>query len=123
MARSNTEHQIQCAIVEFWNYRGRRDLDLFAIPNGGIRNIVTAKRLKAEGVKAGVPDMCVTLPGGRVGWLEVKAIRGRLSDEQKELATRWQALGHLYAIVRDVKDAAIILALWGALRGGKESAD
>lgn len=124
MARSQPEHQIQAAIVEFWNLRGRRDLDLFAIPNGGIRNIVTAKKLKREGVRSGVPDMCVVLDQGRVGWLECKAPKGRLSDEQKELAKRWQARGHLYAIVRDVRDAAIVLTLWNALRGvGKDSSE
>ena len=122
MTRAQPEHQIQASIVALWKLRGRRDLDLFAIPNGGIRNIVTAKKLRAEGVLAGVPDMCVTLPEGRAGWLEVKAPKGRLSDEQRELAQRWQALGHRYAIVRDVKDAQIVLTLWGALRGGRTEA-
>ena len=30
---------------------------MYHIPNGGKRNITTARRLKAEGVKAGVPDI------------------------------------------------------------------
>lgn len=35
---------------------------LFAIPNGGVRNIVVAKKLKAEGVKPGVPDLFLPVP-------------------------------------------------------------
>jgi len=31
---------------------------IFAIPNGGHRNVVVAGKLKAEGVRAGVPDLC-----------------------------------------------------------------
>lgn len=34
-----------------------RDLLITAIPNGGMRNVVVAKKLKAEGVKKGVPDI------------------------------------------------------------------
>lgn len=35
---------------------------LFAIPNGGLRNPVTANRLKATGVKRGVPDLFLPVP-------------------------------------------------------------
>src|SRR5262245_57218105 len=38
----------------------------FAIPNGGARDVITAGRLKAEGVKAGVPDVCC--PVARWRW-------------------------------------------------------
>lgn len=47
---------------------------MFAVPNGGLRNPGVAKKLKAEGVKAGVPDVC--LPVARAGyfgmWIELK---------------------------------------------------
>ena len=32
---------------------------IFAIPNGGHRNIATAAKLKAEGVSSGVPDLLI----------------------------------------------------------------
>jgi hypothetical protein len=39
------------------------ELDLlFAIPNGGARNVIVAKKLKAEGVKAGIPDYFLPVP-------------------------------------------------------------
>lgn len=37
---------------------------MFAIPNGGERNKIVASRLKAEGVKSGVPDICLPVPNG-----------------------------------------------------------
>jgi hypothetical protein len=35
---------------------------LFAVPNGGQRDKITAGKLKAEGVKRGVPDIMLPLP-------------------------------------------------------------
>ena len=57
---------------------------LHHIPNGGLRAKVTAVRLKAEGVKPGVPDLF--LPVARKGYhglyIEMKAIKGKLSMNQ-----------------------------------------
>ena len=36
---------------------------LFSIPNGGHRHKVVAAKLKAEGVKSGVPDVCLPCQG------------------------------------------------------------
>lgn len=59
-AETNSEHGHQTALF-MWasvakQIEPRLDL-LFAIPNGGKRDSITASRLKAEGVKAGVPDI------------------------------------------------------------------
>jgi len=58
---------------------------LHHIPNGGKRNIVTAVKLKREGVKAGVPDIFLPVPrGSKHGlYIEMKAEKGRLSENQK----------------------------------------
>lgn len=58
---------------------------MYAIPNGGHRDIRVARRLKDEGVKAGVPDIC--LPVARDGkhglYIELKRRKGgRISDDQ-----------------------------------------
>jgi hypothetical protein len=60
---------------------------LYHIPNGGKRYAATAKRLKAEGVKAGVPDLCLPAPrGGFHGlYIELKRTRGNSpTDHQTE---------------------------------------
>lgn len=45
---------------------------MFAIPNGGLRDIRTASTLKAEGVKSGVPDIFLPWPN----WRPVKILHG-----------------------------------------------
>lgn len=57
---------------------------LFAIPNGGQRNIIVAKKLKAEGVRKGVFDLM--LPVQRRGFaglfIEMKKLKGRPTESQ-----------------------------------------
>ena len=60
---------------------------LHAIPNGGHRHKAVAVRMKAEGMKAGVPDICLPVPRG--SWhglyLELKTEDGSVSRAQR----RW----------------------------------
>jgi len=51
-----------------------KHLLIFAIPNGGLRHVATAVRMKREGVKRGVSDIFVAEPiGGFHGlWIEMK---------------------------------------------------
>ena len=57
---------------------------MFHIPNEGKRNIINASNLKAAGLKAGVPDIC--LPVARSGfhglYIELKVYGGRLKNNQ-----------------------------------------
>lgn len=57
---------------------------LFHIPNGGTRNIREAVELKAQGVKAGVPDLFLPCPsnGYHGCFLELKVGKNRPSIEQ-----------------------------------------
>lgn len=57
---------------------------LHHIPNGGKRNMATAARLKREGVKAGVPDLCLPVPKGKWHglYIEMKAAKGKTSPMQ-----------------------------------------
>lgn len=57
---------------------------LYHIPNGGKRDITTAKRLKAEGVKAGVPDLCLPVPRGAYHglYIEMKTGKNKTTENQ-----------------------------------------
>jgi len=60
---------------------------LVAIPNGGLRNMVVAVQLRAEGTRKGFPDMI--LPVARKGYhslaIELKRIKGgTVSPEQQK---------------------------------------
>lgn len=63
---------------------------MYHVPNGGKRSITEAKRFKAQGVKAGVPDIALPYPNGKYHglYIELKAIGGKLSENQKQ----WLAL-------------------------------
>lgn len=56
-------------VVQWWHLTHRQlggvERLLFAIPNGGMRNRVVAAKLKAEGVRSGVPDMMLAMPRGK----------------------------------------------------------
>lgn len=72
------------------------DALLFAVPNGGLRNPRVAARLKAEGVKAGAPDLLLAEPRGPyVGMaIEMKRVGfGKLRRNQKDFLDRLAARG------------------------------
>ena len=100
------EHQIQKAYFEIlaWNEKDFPYLKyIFAIPNGGHRPISVAKKMKAEGVRRGVPDIFIPVGFGlyRYGkWLETKTAKGVMSKEQNEYRNFLLAEGYDYALCR-----------------------
>lgn len=84
---------------------------LFHVPNGGFRSAATAGRMKAEGVKAGVPDLC--LPVARGGYhglfIEMKAGRNKPTELQKKWLTDLQEQGYLTAVCYGWEEAARLL--------------
>lgn len=83
------EHRIQCACVRWFSLQyPRLHGRLFAVPNGGRRDAVTAAKLKAEGVVAGVADLILLKSNRDYGALliEMKTLKGKQRDSQKE----WQ---------------------------------
>lgn len=86
---------------------------LFAIPNGGDRNMSVAANMKAEGVKSGVADLCLPAPrrGYHGFYIEMKNATGTQSAKQKEFEVFVTAEGYLYGLFRDWKSALKAL-LW-----------
>jgi hypothetical protein len=68
---------------------------LFAVPNGGDRNKIVAAKMKAEGVKPGVPDymLPVSSPGYLGLAIELKSMTGYASTEQKQWIADLRAAG------------------------------
>ena len=76
---------------------------IFAIPNGGDRNRITAAKLKAEGVSPGVPDMFV--PSAPL-WIEMKRQKGgALSAAQKDWRDYLLAIGYKWIVAKGFEDA------------------
>jgi len=90
---------------------------LHAIPNGGARNAITAGRMKAEGVKKGVPDIFLPLPVANSPTREFivlaglyiemkKPTKGRTSEKQNEFITYANNIGYKAVVCRSWEDAA-----------------
>jgi hypothetical protein len=62
---------------------------LHAIPNGGYREKITASRMKAEGVKAGVPDIHLPVPRGGYASLYIELKTAESSNKKGSLAQRF----------------------------------
>lgn len=81
---------------------------LYAIPNGGKRAIKTAVALKKQGVKRGVPDMCLPVSrGGYHGlYIELKRQKGgTVSDEQREWIAALNSQGYKAIICHGAEEA------------------
>lgn len=81
------EHTHQVTLMQWFNLAYPKLANrLFAIPNGGHRNIKVAAKLKKEGVQRGVPDCFLPIPkkGFHGLFIELKAPKGRATTEQKD---------------------------------------
>lgn len=90
-----SEHAEQVALISWWALAHKRyrlpEYSLMAIPNGGARHILTAVKLKQEGVRAGVSDLLLRVSenGYHALWIEMKIKGGKLSDSQSRFI-EWQ---------------------------------
>jgi hypothetical protein len=111
-----SEHRIQATLVDYLHYAARPDVYYFAIPNQSNRHISNAVKMKAEGVRSGIADMCFMFPQGRVAWLEMKKPGGSLSATQKQFREVCQSLGHQWGTAKSVEEALDLLTEWDALK-------
>lgn len=105
------EHDEQVAVFDwakaltpiFW------ELELlYAIPNGGHRDIRVAARLKKEGVRAGIPDMCLPVSRNDFAalYIELKRVRGgRISEIQKAKHEALRKAGNLVKVCKGANEA------------------
>jgi len=95
MAMQQNEHQEQKALIQWFRMQYPK-LIMFAIPNGGQRNIVTAMKLQAEGVLAGVADLFLMQPIGKYHglFIEMKSAKGKVSDQQAYFIEQANLLGY-----------------------------
>lgn len=91
------ESTLQTSCVK-WFRLHYPNLVIYAVPNGGSRNVREAQRLKAEGVLAGVADLTILLPQGRSVYIEMKVKGNRQTDNQKAFQQKAETLGHTYAV-------------------------
>lgn len=106
-----TEAEEQTALFAWaeWNKAQYPELALmYHVPNGGSRNTAEARRLKEQGVKPGVPDICLPVPRGKYHglYIELKRQRGgRISSLQKIWLTALAGQGYKCLVCFGAEDA------------------
>lgn len=115
LARSGSEHGNQAALFAWAALSGIPELKwLFAIPNGFYGSTAQKGKMKAEGLKSGVSDVCLLVKGGIYDWhkqapfagliieMKTEAMRNRknggLSDEQKEFGEFVTGQGYKFCV-------------------------
>ena len=106
-----TEHEIQVACVNYFRLRYPKGL-IYAIPNGGQRNVIVASKLKAEGVLSGVPDLHIPIAqkGYNGLYIELKNGKsGKVSDNQKTIMEKLQNEGYRCEVCRSFDEFKTIV--------------
>lgn len=99
-----TEHEEQVAFCK-WMELQHSTVKFFAIPNGGNRNIVTATKLKAEGVRPGVLDLFI--PAWKL-FIEMKRRKGgSVSIDQREWIEYLEGCGYTCKVCKGFDEAKL----------------
>ncbi|MDR2893011.1 MAG: VRR-NUC domain-containing protein [Deltaproteobacteria bacterium] len=115
-----SEHDEQVALFRMFKFNEEKYPELrtaFAIPNGGHRFIAVAAKLKAEGVKAGIPDIFVPAPRGNSHglFIELKAQGGTVTDKQFAMMAALSSQGYACIVSYGWQNA------WAEVEGYLES--
>lgn len=84
---------------------------LFHVPNGGQRHAAVAAKLQGQGVKPGVPDLCLPVPrfGCHGLWIEMKTREGRVSPHQNDWIEFLRSAGYRVEVCRSFDEARDVL--------------
>lgn len=91
---------------------------LHHIPNGGSRDPIEGKHLKQQGVKPGVPDLCLPVArGGYHGlYIEMKTESGRTTEEQEWWGEKLMEQHYAWEVCHGWKSAVRVLEWYLALK-------
>ena len=111
-----TEHEEQVALFQ-WAEANEAQYSslvmLAAIPNGGYRPMTTAAMLKAEGVKAGYPDILLDVARGPYHGLRIELKRAdrsnRATDAQRDWLARLAFEGYQVAVCYGAQEAIKVI--------------
>lgn len=101
-----SEAQEQIKIFNYAKYNNKLRW-LFAIPNGGSRDIREAARLKLQGVKAGVSDMFLPIPNSMFHglFIELKVGTNKTSQLQDEFIDYVRMNGYMAKVCYGADEA------------------
>lgn len=105
------EHDLQVNICKYLDFK---KIPFFAIPNGGQRHIGVARKLKAEGVKAGVADLFVMIPNSKYNglFIEVKVRPNSQQQTQKDFEKLSINQGYAYKLVYSLDELVELIEIY-----------
>lgn len=80
------------------------DAIVFAVPNGGSRNVIEVVNMKRQGLTPGIPDLLIVYRG-KVFGLELKSQSGAMTDSQKTMFPKLRTAGMRIEIARSHSEA------------------
>jgi hypothetical protein len=119
-----SESQEQQKLIHWWDNYGFKPKNLasdcpelnwhkilFAVANGGLRNIREAAKLKREGVRKGVPDLMLSYPNKSYPglYIEMKFGDGVLSKEQNEIKEMLTLVGYKVSVCYSFEEAKQVI--------------
>lgn len=100
-------HLFRWAVLEYGKWP---ELELmYHVPNEGKRSYQTGQRMRMEGLKSGVPDICLPVPRGKYHglYMELKRLKGgAASENQKAWMEALEQQGYFVALCRGWEKAA-----------------
>lgn len=81
---------------------------MFSVPNEAARSPKHGARMKAQGLRSGVPDICLALPvGGMPGmYIEMKrGSGGKVSENQQKWIDRLRSVGYVVEVCYGAEEA------------------
>lgn len=109
LARYPSEEEIQVAVAQYLDVKLPKTWRWYHTPNGGHRLKAVAGKLKAQGLKPGVPDCVILRPNGAPIYIELKAFAGVLSLAQKDFRDWCEKSQQPYRVCRSVGEVEVFL--------------
>jgi len=106
-----SESQSQRALIKWWSHAcrgfGLHEKTLMAFPMQGARTPRNGARMKAEGMRAGLPDCLVAVARSNYHglWIENKTSKGQLSESQQEMRDILIKQGYAWFLCRSLDEA------------------
>ena len=110
-----TEAQEQKALFQWTRLQQGRSPALALLshtPNGGSRNLIEAHNLKEQGVKSGVPDICLPVPNlvNTALYIELKRRKGgKVSDQQRGWIAALNRVGNRAVVCKGWEEARDVI--------------
>jgi VRR-NUC domain len=119
-----TEHATQAALFDWAGLMIRAFPELgvlYAIPNGGKRSIGAARYMRREGMRAGVPDVCLPVCRGTHGalYIEHKRPPNKLTDDQRYWLRTLSTFGNVAIVSFSFEQSRQAILHYLSLRSGE----